>query len=91
MMEIIKVAQEFAKKDHSSYNSFVFIVLSECRPGKLIVGVDGREVILKQVMSEFRPFNSTSLKNKPKLFFCATICKFKDPIRGASQWSQWWD
>ena len=69
MTEIIKVAQKFAKKDHSSYYSFVFIVLSECRPGELIVGVDGREVILKQVMSEFRPFNSKSLKNKPKLFF----------------------
>ena len=69
MMNIFEVAQEFAKKDHSSYDSFVFIVLSECRPGELIVGVDGREVILKQVMSEFRPCNSTSLRNKPKLFF----------------------
>ena len=69
MIEIIGVAQKFAGKDHSSYDSFVFIVLSKCRPGELIAGVDGREVILEQVMSEFRPFNSTSLKNKPKLFF----------------------
>ena len=81
MMEIIKVAQEFAKKDHSSYDSFVFIVLSECRPGKLIVGVDGREVILKQVMSEFRPCHSTSLKNKPKLFFVLRFVKTQSAER----------
>ena len=81
MMEIIKVAQEFAKNDHSSYDSFVFIALSKCRPGKLIVGVDGREVILKQVMSEFRPFNSTSLKNKPKLFFVLRFVKTQSAER----------
>ena len=68
-IEILGVAQEFAKKDHNSYKSFVFIVLSECRPCNLIVGVDRKEVILKDVMSEFLPSNSTSLKNKPKLFF----------------------
>ena len=77
MMEIIKVAQEFAKKDHSSYDSFVFIVLSECRPGKLIAGVDRMEVILKQVMSEFQPCHSTSLKNKPKLFFVLRFVNLK--------------
>ena len=77
MMEIIQVAQEFAKKDHSSYDSFVFILLSQCRPGELIVGVDGREVILKQVMSEFRPYRSSSLKNKPKLFFVLKLVDFR--------------
>ncbi|XP_067022084.1 uncharacterized protein [Acropora muricata] len=75
MMEINEVAQEFAKRDHSSYDSFVFILLSQCGPGEPIVGVDGREVILKQVMSEFRPCRSASLKNKPKLFF---VLKFVD-------------
>ncbi|XP_074622410.1 uncharacterized protein LOC141880775 [Acropora palmata] len=75
MMEINEVAQEFAKRDHSGYDSFVFILLSQCGPGEPIVGVDGREVILKQVMSEFRPCRSASLKNKPKLFF---VLKFVD-------------
>ena len=69
MVGIFNVAQEFAEKDHSSYDSFVFIVLSQCGPRELIVGVDRKEVNLKQVMSDFRPFNSRSLKNKPKLFF----------------------
>ena len=77
MMKIIEVAQEFAKKDHSSYDLFVFIVLSECRPRTLIVGVDGKEVILKEVMSEFRPCHSTSLKNKPKLFFVLRFVNLK--------------
>ena len=75
MMEINEVAQQFAKRDHSGSDSFVFILLSQCGPGEPIVGVDGREVILKQVMSEFRPCRNASLKNKPKLFF---VLKFVD-------------
>ena len=77
MMEIIQVAQEVAKKDHCRYDSFVFILLSQCRPGEPIVGVDGREVILTQVMSEFRPCRSASLKNKPKLFFVLKFVAFR--------------
>ena len=80
MMKIIEVAQEFAKKDHSRYDSFVFIVLSECRPGELIVGVDARKAILK-VMSEFRPCNSKSLKNKHKLFFVLRFVKTQSAER----------
>ena len=67
--EIISVAEEFAKKDHSSYDSFVCILLSQCGPRELIEGVDGRKVFLERVMSKFRPCHSTSLKDKPKLFF----------------------
>ena len=77
MMEIIGVAQEFAEKDHSSYDSFVCILLSQCGPGELIVGVDGRKVTLEQVMSEFRPQRSASLKNKPKLFFVLRFVNLK--------------
>ncbi|XP_044178990.1 uncharacterized protein LOC114974816 [Acropora millepora] len=77
MIEINEVAQEFAKRDHSGYNSFVFILLSQCGPGEPIVGVDGREVILKQIMSEFRPCRSSSLKNKPKLFFVLKLVDFR--------------
>ena len=77
MVKIIEVAQEFAKKDHSSYDSFVCIVLSQCGPGELIVGVDGRKVTLEQVMSEFRPQRSASLKNKPKLFFLLRFVNLK--------------
>ncbi|XP_074622862.1 uncharacterized protein LOC141881089 isoform X3 [Acropora palmata] len=77
MMEINEVAQEFAKRDHSGYDSFVFILLSQCGPGEPIVGVDGREVILKQVMSEFRPCRSSSLENKPKLFFVLKLVDFR--------------
>ena len=77
MMEINEVAQQFAKRDHSGYDSFVFILLSQCGPGEPIVGVDGREVILKQIMSEFRPCRSASLKNKPKLFFVLKLVDFR--------------
>ena len=77
MKEIIGVAEEFAAKDHSRYDSFVFILLSQCGPGGLIVGVDGREVILEEVMSKFRPCHSASLKNKPKLFFVVQFVNLK--------------
>ena len=85
MMEVIGVAQEFAKKDHTSYDSFVFILLSQCGPRELIVGVDGREVILKQVMSEFRPCHSASLKNKPKLFFVVRFVMLKAQSTGRTR------
>ena len=73
--EIIGVAQEFGEKDHSSYDSFVFILLSKCRQDGVIVDVDREEVTLEKVMLKFRPSNSTSLRNKPKLFF---VLKFVD-------------
>ena len=81
MIEILGVAREFGEKDHRSYDSFVFIVLSECRPGELIVGVDRSEVSLKQVMSEFRPRKRNSLKNKPKLFFVLRFVKTQSAKR----------
>ena len=81
MFEVLGVAHEFGKKDHSSYDSFVFIVLSQCRQDGVIVDEDGRKVILEQVMSEFRPRNSTSLKNKPKLFFVLRFVKTQSAER----------
>ena len=76
-VEIMEVAREFAKKDHTSNDTFVCILLSQCGPGELIVGVDGKKVTLEQVMSEFRPQHSASLKNKPKLFFVLRFVNLK--------------
>ncbi|XP_015748693.1 PREDICTED: uncharacterized protein LOC107328481 [Acropora digitifera] len=81
MIEILGVAHEFGEKDLSSYDSFVFILLSQCRQDGVIVGVDGKEVILEQVMSEFLPSNNKSLKNKPKLFFVLRFVKTQSAKR----------
>ena len=76
-VEIIVVAQKFAERDHTSYDTFVCILLSQCGPGELIVGVDGMKVTLEQVMCKFRPCNSESLENKPKLFFVLRFVNLK--------------
>ena len=69
MFQIYEVAQEFARKDHSRYNSFVFIVMSVCGQDHEITGVDRRKASVEQVMSEFKTTNCPPLQNKPKLFF----------------------
>lgn len=69
MIEIYRVAREFAAKDHSNYGVFVFLVISLGGHHHEISGVDGRRASVEQVMSEFTSSNCPSLKNKPKLFF----------------------
>ncbi|KAJ7384123.1 hypothetical protein OS493_023449 [Desmophyllum pertusum] len=53
MLQIYEVAQEFARKDHSEFDSFVVIIMSVCGQGNEISGVDGRKASLENVMSEF--------------------------------------
>lgn len=67
-LEIYKVAQEFAKKDHSDFDSFVFIIMSLCQDND-ISGVDGRKASLEHVMTEYTSTNCPTLRGKPKLFF----------------------
>lgn len=69
MLEINRVAQEFAAKDHSNYGVFVFFVISVGSHDHEISGIDGRKASVEQVMSEFTSGNCPSLQNKPKLFF----------------------
>ena len=69
MVDIYEVAREYAGQDHSRYDSFVFIVMSDCSHDHEISGVDRRRASVEQVMSEFKATNCPSLQNKPKLFF----------------------
>ena len=69
MIEIYRVAREFATKDHSNYGVFVFFVISLGSHYHEISGFDGRKASVEQVMSEFTSGNCPSLQNKPKLFF----------------------
>lgn len=68
MLQIYEVAQEFARKDHSLFDSFVVIVMSICQDNE-ISGVDGRKASLEHVMSEFTATKCPTLQGKPKMFF----------------------
>ena len=66
--ELVDAAIEFGAKDHENYNAFVFIVMSHGGDGDCILGVDGRETTVKNLMSEFHGGRCPSLKDKPKVF-----------------------
>ena len=72
MVEMYNVAQEFAKKDHSKFDSFVVIIVSPGQ-GNGIYGVDGREASLEQIMTEFTATQCPTLRGKPKLFFVERV------------------
>ena len=88
MLQIYKVAQEFANKDHSDFDSFVFIIMSLCQDND-ISGVDGRKASLEQVMTEYTSTNCETLKGKPKLFFVQRFTVLKPPkVRDGSSQAQ---
>jgi len=67
-LQLYKVAQEFAKKDHSDFDSFVFIIMSLGQDND-ISDVDGRKASLEHVMTEYTSTSCPTLQGKPKLFF----------------------
>ena len=72
MIQMHKVAQQFAKKDHNAFDSFVVIILS-LGQGNDICGVDKRKASLEQVMAEYTATKCGSLRGKPKLFFVERV------------------
>ena len=68
-LEILKLAQDFARKDHSKYSAFVCIIMSHGDKKDVILGVDKRKARAEDLMSEFTAINCPTLQNKPKLFF----------------------
>ena len=67
-----KVAEEFAKKDHSEFDLFVVIIMSHGQ-GNDICDVDGGKVSLEQIMTEYTATKCPSLEGKPKLFFVERV------------------
>nr|AFN02465.1 caspase-8 [Ciona savignyi] len=66
--QIEKVIQEYTKKDHSSKDCFVCVVMSHGLAG-CVYGVDGLSVSTSKISKSFRPDNCPSLIGKPKIFF----------------------
>ena len=66
--ELEKVAQKFGAANHKAYNVFVFIVMSHGGDRDCILGVDGRETTVKNLMcadnSTSSPVNDINLQQK---------------------------
>ena len=73
-LEILKVAQEMAAKDHSNFAAFVFCIMSHGDKKDVIYGVDYRKTGMEDLMCEFTATNCPTLENKPKLF-CIQACR----------------
>ena len=86
--EIYTLAEEFAKKDHTLYDTFVVIFMSVSGLCSEISGADGRNASLEDVMMEFTASRSPTLRGKPKLFFVqcfqGIFSRVKDKRRGGS-------
>ena len=78
-----QVAEEFAKKDHSEFDAFIFIIMSHGGDKDVIYGVDGRKVQIEELMCEFKIKRCPTLKKKPKLFFIQT-CRGELKSKGSS-------
>ena len=71
--EIYNLAKEFAKKDHTYFDTFVVIFLSFSGRCSEISCPDGRNASLEHVMVEFTASRCPSLRGKPKLFFVQRV------------------
>ena len=67
-----KVARKFGAANHVAYNAFVFIVMSHGEDRDCILGKDGRETTVKNLMFEFVKNKCPSLRDKPKVFIIQT-------------------
>lgn len=73
-------ANEFASKDHSQFDAFVFYILSHRNENDVIYGIDERAISVWDFMLLFNVDGCLTLKEKPKLFFveaCRGRCNSK--------------
>ena len=65
--EMVLIAEEFASKDHSRFDCFVFVVLSHGEED-CVCGVDNNSVKIEDLRRKFRGNKVPSLLTKPKWF-----------------------
>ena len=65
--EMQMACEEFASKDHREYDAFVCIIMSHGNRDQ-IQGVNGKNIALETLMSDFKAGSCPSLAGKPKLF-----------------------
>ena len=67
--EMLDLAIQFSRKDHSRCDAFVFIIMSHGGKWDTVCGVDDKSIEIEELMSQFTPTKCPSLEKKPKLFF----------------------
>ena len=67
--DIRSTAREFAAKDHSQFDAFVFFILSHGDSNGVIYGVNGGTISVSELACFFNPAECPTLQNKPKLVF----------------------
>ena len=67
--DIRTTAREFAAKDHSQFDAFVFFILSHGDSNDVIYGVNGGTISVSELMCFFKVAECPTLQHKPKLFF----------------------
>lgn len=70
--EIENVAETYGGKNHRDFDAFVLILMSHGGDRDHILGIDGRETTVKNLMVEFQANKCPSLKGKPKVFIIQT-------------------
>ena len=70
--EIERVAETYGGKNHRDFDAFVLILMSHGGDRDHILGVDGRETTVKNLMVEFQANKCPSLIGKPKVFIIQT-------------------
>ena len=66
---IYNLAKEYAKIDHTLFDTFVVIFMSDSGQCSEISCADGRKASLEHVMEEFTASRCPTLRYRPKLFF----------------------
>ena len=69
MDDIRSTAREFALKDHSQFDAFVFFILSHGNSSDVIYGVNGGTISNTELMCLLKPTECPTLQNKPRLSF----------------------
>jgi len=78
--EIKSVAEKYGRIDHSSFGAFVFVLMSHGGDRDCILGLDGKETTVKNLMVEFQAGKCPSLMGKPKVFIIQTCRGLHDNI-----------
>ncbi|XP_048590362.1 caspase-8 isoform X2 [Nematostella vectensis] len=69
--------QEYAMMDHSNFDAFACVIMSHGGEGDVLNCMDGRDVRLEDLMTEFKSLHCATLAGKPKMFF-VQACRGSD-------------
>ena len=83
--EMAEKLRNVAARDHKKYDCFVCCILSH-GVRDAVCGVDGVELLYKNLISPFKPNWCRGLTGKPKLFFIQACQGQTRQMRGRKWW-----